>query len=229
MFWARDYKTKFLEQTPSNIRRLWSLEDLSGNAKEYTRFGEDGTVSSATQAGGRSQTGAPCYTFDGVDDHVAIGNNLGTDIGPWDVGTVFVWARITDSAVLTDGIARRMLNIQTDGSNALIMRKSATNNTIFINLVIDGTGESKNITMSDTNWHCYVVRWSTSTGNIEYFMDGVSQGTNTTVNTWQGNITNGRIGRGTGGGERWSGDIGIVALYEVTLSTPNIERLSRYP
>jgi hypothetical protein len=215
-----------------NIVRGYPLQDTTGDAFDSSLFGVDATVTSATQAGARGPDKAPCYLFNGTTDTVDCAASLNTDLGDWKDGSVIQWAQITDGGVWTDGTYRNSFHFWADTDNAVRIRKNTTSNQMQLSVQLSSTLYQKTIGVSDALWHCYALRWqdSDSGAQVEYYLDGVSQGTTVITSVWEASkpIVSARIGsHRNGSSDYYAGNIGPTFLWKVRMTTQEMIKMSK--
>ncbi len=206
----------------------WKLDEDSGAtiADDSGANNYDGTVSGATSGASGSTTtafyNAGAYNFDGTDDFIDMGSNVGnfTLATPF---TVSAWI----NPVLD--LQNHAIYGNTWSNAGYLLRVTSENKIRFI-LVENGSvynGVDSNVLSS--GWHHVVGSWDGT--NVHVFVDGTEQsvtpvqnGTVTTI-TSSGNAYIGRTGE-TGAEHYFDGLIDDVRVYDRALSSAEVTDLS---
>jgi hypothetical protein len=172
--------------------------DLSGNNNTGTLI--NGPTFSAANMGS--------IVFDGTDDYVNCGNGASLKLTS---GTVNVWMKTTSTSVAYQGIVTKALNygIYNYGGNLLLYDW--------------GTGADRNsgISISNGNWRFITLAFSSnSPNNATVYINGVLVYTTTMYKT--GDSSNLGIGTGGDGSQLLPGTIGVVQIYNRSLSATEI-------
>lgn len=203
--------------TESNISLCLYFTD---DATDSSAYGNDGTVSGATHEYER-------YSFDGIDDSIALGDIKEIDnvqhftISVWAKASevisnypIFAKTRTSTSASyrtqLTYGVGGHMAFIVANGSNSLgsVVSPTAGEWHHFV-MIYDGTG-------------------ATNGNRLKAYIDGVNQtlSFSGTIPTTTADIDNFNIGRFDGGKDTWmNGSIDEFIFWNRTLSHEEIEQV----
>jgi hypothetical protein len=206
-----------------SLIRAYGLEELSGNAIDRAYLRRDATVSGATQNGDRTPYGAPCYTFDGLNDYVNCDTNI-SDLDNWNSGTVIA---LVTSNTITGGTDDIFHIRNSDGTNEVELRiiDAAAQWIMLVNS--DSQGQFSVGAITADVWYTFAIRWQDASGdgNIYYYKNAVQEGaTDSTANTMSSTSWNQcKIGSArTGGTQYWSGCIGPVFCWNTRLSEAEI-------
>ena len=137
--------------------------DFKKDAKDFSGNGYDGTVSGATLTTDRFGIGDSCYSFDGSNDKITVGD-MGIDAGDF---TVNLWFN-PDTLTLQD-----MFSWYNSGNWNQIMRMEVKDNTGTIRIRIDSSGGNFYInsvnTVSTGNW--YMMTAVRKDGDVTLYLD----------------------------------------------------------
>ena len=192
------------------------------NKKCYAGSGTEATSSignaTGTLTNGLTYNGT-ALVFDGTDEQVQFNNYL-NDTFTSNVFTVSIWHNPTDVSTNYNYLFTNGFPVQFTLQNNQIAYWGASNNsgTYFVNSFKASTG------ISTGNWynHVFVNRAS---NDREWFINGVSDGTNTgngtpaTSNHASGGV---RIGDWAGGGFDYNGQISQITVYDQAFTANEI-------
>jgi len=194
---ALNYEQRVRHITGNDLIRHFDLTDRSGTAAvDRSPNGTSGTyTNSPTLSSIVGADGKRAPLFDGVDQYVVLGtlSPLG-DSADFSFG---VWIKVSGSGVWTDGVERTAMMIRNTGDNWAQIKRHSVDNVMRIECRSGGTVNNLDITsISTLDWFhigCVVK----NTGDMEVYLDGVSQGTITKSSTWTGSggWLDGAIGR----------------------------------
>ena len=119
-----------------------------------------------------------------------------------------------------------MVNMQTTGGTLRnFIRRNGTTNDTMVEIGGRGMFLQPGANDLDTDWHHYIFTWSDSDDTIEFWIDGVSQGTDTgtsgtlSIETFEFGRENKSIS------QAWGGAIQQVGFWDVRLSDTEIGEL----
>jgi hypothetical protein len=139
-----------------------------------------------------------------------------------DRGTLIAWARVANAGVWTDGTNRYICSLQSDASNRVLLFKSSNNNSIIGFYQAGGTTKQlSNTSMTTTDLFMLTLTWDTTADNLEFFVNSVSQGIQSGLGVWVGNLssTGTTIGAATTTPTLvWNGVRTEVSLYDQPLT-----------
>ena len=172
--------------------------------KDYSGYGNDGTVTGATWNRTGGKTGG-AYSFDGTDDAINVSDSDSVSI----VSAISIEAWIKQNIVGSHNTVvskshEYLLRINNITEEAAQQRK------LDCFVYLDGTFEprvSSTEPINDSNWHHVVCTWDGSTGNLSIYLDGKLNNTRT-----------GRTGAVTGTSDdlqigNWNDDVLEVTSY----------------
>lgn len=104
-------------------------------------------------------------------------------------GSIFLWIKMFDSSVWTDGLNHRFLTLTVDGNNFIIMRKSSVNNSLNWFYVSGGVARIHTVSAQTTlGWFSMAMTFSLSGNLVEFIHNGVVINSNT-IGTWAGTLS----------------------------------------
>lgn len=172
--------------------------------------------------------GSTAYSFDGTNDFVnAYSSDFNSVFSP-DEGTIVVWAKVTSSGVWSDGVARRVINIQNGGTDYITILKNPTSNELVWQYSSGGVPKTRTKSgVSTTGWMQLAITWSKTSDEVKVYYNGVQDGSTLTgLGTWSGNLhaTQGIVigSFTTSGTSPWSGLINDFRLYNRPLTASEI-------
>jgi hypothetical protein len=219
----------------------WPLADSGGSvATDASGNGRDGAYTSTTLGVTGIGDGRTAATFDGTSSFVNMYSALLSAVYPGSPMTVAVWAKVSGSGVWTDGTFRRVLRITSaSNSNALTIRRNATNNLLEIKMftgVANATQPA--ITLNNTvnteittAWFHLAATW-TAGGNLQAYLNGAAFGSPAAIDTVASGLqsTTTTIGSSsTGPADVWSGSIAHVCLFNRVLPASEVASLAVIP
>jgi len=208
---------------PGPVMHLSMDEKVSGNSK--TLNDDSGNANNGTTNYGGNTTGMDCTVsgkygsgcqFDGVDDYINAGTSSTFDLGLKDF-TVDVWLKGTSNG--WQGILAKANNEYLTLTTGWAVTIGNGTNTLYFSY---GNGSNNNVAWSvlpliDGRWHSMSIVGKRSAGTLELFIDGISQGSQSSPNLTTANISDSSnfiIGSRFGGGARsLNGSLDDVRLY----------------
>lgn len=223
------YDQRVLNTAGSDLLAYWKLNNTSGtSATDYSGNARHGTYNGPTLNATTFTNGDPAPSFDGVNDAVAIQAAI-SGVFNGQEGSVLLWVKVANWA---DGVERRPLNLQVDGNNLLVFRKSTTSNSFDV-IYVSGavTRVITKSSYSPSGWFQVAATWSKTANQFIAYFNGVQEGSTQTVGTWAGALgTNTAIGSRSGTGTNpWYGNIAHVALWDTPLTSSQIAYLASVP
>jgi hypothetical protein len=195
----------------------WPLHENSGStARDLSGNGNHGTLNGGVTQGVAGKGGLTSYSFDGNDDYVDISGAYGAK----NLGfTISAWAYRTDS-LSSD---RNVLSGEESGQRVIGIGGKSSSEIAFG--AYDGDGHGISTSMDKYSWH-HILGTVKSNGEMEFFVNGQSVGTNSTSqlsnNTPEWYI--GSADRADSPGY-WPGRISDVRIYDRVLSKQEIQTL----
>lgn len=215
--------TGMVSITQTGFSGLLAYYPFDGNADNATGLGYNGTVSGATLTKDHKGNDAKAYKFDGIDDYINLGNELGNfGTGDFSVSYMFkIIGNANDLIFSTDPGRKRYIMTKNGLSFSSIFSLYYINapNTVYVlrvvNTVANSNGSYRNDGYSpeitfDNNWHSVVfIRTS---GAFSTYIDGLlATGVINVVNDLNNNKPL-LIGSGCGG------EIDEIRFYNKALS-----------
>jgi len=121
---------------------------------------------------------------DGTNDAGNIYSSSLNSIFDWGVGCIFVWAKIADASIWTDGVTRYVVRMRFDNASQFAIQKSTTNNQIFFLARIGGTFNDFSVSgFSENDWISLALTWDTgagASGEVIVYKNGIQTGTTKT-------------------------------------------------
>lgn len=228
MFNLKSYPARILSLGPM---AYWPLNDPSGStALNLANAALSGTYTGVTLA--QAQPPFTCPYYDGANDYANIysaalntaWNRLETSFA--------IWGKVYDSAVWSDGVARRLLNLVTNPiTEGIILRKGVSANSLYVASLIGGTTKAVSPgSISTTGWFHLAVTVSKTADQVKVYYNGAQNGsTQTGLGASSGNnllSTNCCIGaENTSPGNVWNGWLAHAALWNRPLSAAEVANL----
>jgi hypothetical protein len=194
--------------------------------------GRNGAYTGVTLGATGIGDGRTAATFDGATSYNNIYSaalNTAWNGAEW---SVTLWFKVSGSGVWTDATARRLVRISVDGSNYVLILRTATNNQLLCEYSAGAVVKSRNISsVTSTDWIFLAFTASKSADATKGYMallgaPATAQGAvQTGLGTWAGALasTNTVIGASTTTPSLvWSGQIAHVALFGRALTEANI-------
>jgi len=215
---GESYEGKANRIAGASLERMYRMDDQSGSAcRDTSSNGTDGTyINTPTLADIVSPARNKAPLLDGVDEYVTLGT-----LSPLGNSADFsfgVWMKVFNSGVWTDGIERTSMMIQNTSSNWCQIKRHTVNNTMRMECRSGGSTNNLDIgSMTTTDWFhigCVVK----NTGDMEVYLDGVSQGTITKSSSWTGSggWLNGALGRASDVNNRfWNGYLSHAFISDI--------------
>lgn len=105
-------------------------------------------------------------------------------------GSAFVWCKVLNSGVWTDGTARGIFLFGIDNVNYIRAIRSTTNNVITLSHRFGAAAINKNSgSLTTTEFFQLAMTWSYSNNRLKCYINGVDQGAAATgLGNWSGNL-----------------------------------------
>jgi len=214
---ALNYEQRLRHVGGNDLIRHFDLTDRSGTAAfDRSPSATDGTyVNGVTLSNIVGGDGKRAPLFDGVNDHVTLGN-----LSPLTNSLNFtagIMGKVLNVGIWTDGQARELMFLRSDGNNRIEINKLATNNKLILFVRAGGSNSNVELTLSTTEWFFIAVEFSGTTHEV--FLDGVSQGTiNSSAWTGSGAWDNGFLSVTESNNKFWSGYLANAYIVNAPLS-----------
>lgn len=130
--------------------------------------------------------------FDGVNDYVDLYSAGLAGAFNGAEGTAFIWARLFNSGVWTDGLSHYLLYLSADAANLVAIIKSLTNNRLLFRYF---SGAVQKYVQVDSNTFTtftpLAITWSKSGDAMKAYLNGAQTGaTQTGLDVWAGSLSN---------------------------------------
>lgn len=166
------------------------LDEVSGSAAK--NWGTLGAASNGSHTGvdlhavaGPKGGGAPYY--DGVNDYTDIYSAAFAAAFNGQELSTFLWFRVYNVGVWTDGIGRRQAFLRADDNNRIWIDKMNTNNAIYLGTRINSVTRAGSYATSTLEWIHAGLTISKSADEIKIYIMGSQYGaTMNGVETWSG-------------------------------------------
>lgn len=222
---------------PADLLAYWKLADESGTTMlDSSGNGRNGTASGVTWGDPGIGDGVKAAKFDGVNDYCNPYSSGFNNVWNGQEFTISGWFKVASASVWTDGQTRTIFSFRNQDSpvDSIVLRKDSANNQLTCEYSANGVTKSVTVTSySPTGWvhFAVTVSYSTGTGEMKFFLDGVQQGTTQTgLGQWnnaQGLQTDICIGAATPSTNFWSGDLAHVAVWDKALLVTEVINLSK--
>jgi len=217
---SESYAKKVARICGDDLVRYYKMEETSGTAcidfSDNTTNGTYINTPTLDDIASPVKGGLTAPLFDGVDQHATLGT-----LSPLGDSADFmfsVWMKVANAGVWTDGTERTSMMILNTGSNWVQIKRHSVNNVMRMECRSGGSVNSLDITsISTTDWFhigCVVK----NTGDMEVYLDGVSQGTITKSSSWTGSggWLNGALGRASDVPFRfWNGHLSNAVISDL--------------
>lgn len=212
------YLNKLIATFGSSIVALWPQNEPSGSvSNDIGGRGHNGAYTGVTLGQPGIGDGNTAAGYDGATSFNNIYSvGLNSDFNPAE-GSAMIWAKVASAGVWTDGIQRRLFQLQADGNNLVRIVKSASAN--IISVIYSAGGSNKFVDTSSfslTTWINFLVTWSVTNNRMKWYINGIQNGSNqTSIGTWVGALapTLTMIGAGsTAPGNVWPGFAGPALI-----------------
>lgn len=227
--WAYTQKVKALSPIA-----YWPQAEASGTTiVDESGNGRNGTYTAVTLAQPGIGDGRTTASFNGS---TSWGNIFSTSLQSAfnnQEGSAGGWLKVSGPGVWTDAVARRMMLLQVDGNNRVILTRSATNNVINASYIAGGTTKNVNVTTNaELTWLHLFITWSKSADQVKVYYNGAQSGaTQTGLGVWAGSLLSTATLLGAGSNAPtavWSGLLGDWGIWATPLSAAQVASLAWY-
>lgn len=198
---------------------IWKLDEGAGVAAlDSYNYGLDGVHTGVTWDNTKTPYGSSAPAYDGANDQTDIDTaGLESRIN-LDEGCMFIWARVANVGVWTDGLIRQLMRFRsTTAGNELFIAKSATSNRLYSQHYGDSNVSAVAITsISTTDWFNVMLSWSVKNDVLRIRLDGASIDSTTMnpTNTSSPALNIAKIGATGVSSQVWNGWLGVGVLYD---------------
>ena len=212
------YSDKVLNTENADLIGYWRMNETSGTNIDNHEgtAARDGTISGTYTLGETGiGDGETSIKFAGANVDI-YSSSLNTAWAQGD-SACMCWFKVLNSAVWTDGLDNRFVNLLVDGSNHFYMRRETVNNRI--GSVVKGAGETdfqRKDSLTSTDFICMLLTIDESATEIKLYIDGVEEDSDVHTGPWAGNLstTSTVIGaQNTSNDKDWSGYLAHMALW----------------
>jgi len=228
------YRSKVLSTAPNSLIQYLPLWDPVGETAlvDQSLEGNDAVADTVTFGVEGIGDGHKAGSFDGSNSFVnAHSTALNADFDGEEY-TFFGWARVASSSVWSDSSERNIARFTVDGSNVIIIRKTATNDNLQGLMIAGGTNDNVNSTAlaGTTDWFSWALTSSLAADELKFYLNGDQVGaTQTGLGTFVGNL----LSTGTVFGASnttplvvWSGNLAHNAVWNTPITANQIKNLS---
>lgn len=201
---------------------------LDGSAEDASGYGNHGVVSGARPTTDRDGNANSAYYFDGIDDHIRIGNSASVDIR----GSLTLVAWVKEDS----GWGQRQIVWRGDNRPAIdpYFLYVAQNDVVSFSI------QHKNVNFAycysdypiDTDWHLWVGVYDESTGGMYLYEDAILQDVSEVMkgSDYDGSGMWNMIGAANDGNlENFKGSIDEVMIYNRALTYDEIVHIYSWP
>jgi hypothetical protein len=228
-----DYMLRVLATAPANLVAYLPRGEAAGttalDASGNGRTGADSNVTLGQTGIGDGRT-APSYN--GTTSFTNWYSAGFAAAFPGQEGTLLLWLRVASSGVWSDATARRLVTLQADTSNRILIQKQTTANTIVCNYIAGATNKTVTLSsLSATTAFPLALTWSKAADQVKAYVAGVQVGTTLTgLGTFAGSLNSLLTAIGTdaisGGAFFWSCMLTHVALWSTPLTAGQVANLA---
>jgi lysophospholipase L1-like esterase len=138
--------------------------------------------------------------------------------------SIFVWLKVANAAVWTDGTEDRVLLFTADASNFLTLRKPTAGSAIDVIYRANATNKTASIATTSTDWIRFCLTVSKSDDKMIVYLNGAQSGaTVTTIPTWTGALVSGFIGSQEAVGTTpWNGNMAYCLITNRALTAHEV-------
>lgn len=211
----------------------WPLWEASGTvARCLVNPAQNGTYSSDVSTwpvGTGIGDGNTAPAFDGANDRVDVLTAALTAVFSGSLGSMFMWVKVANAGVWTDGVERRIINLESAGGDYMMIRKLTTNDRLDWRYFRGGgAAVSETIVFNQTTWFPVGMTWSATANQVIYYVNGAQSGAIDACAGWvQALNSRAYIGCAfVGPANVWSGPIAHVGMWGRVLSATEIAALS---
>lgn len=232
----------YYEKVRSGLTQYLFQNELVGTvANDDSPENNDGVFSNVTlNAIDSPVPGDRAPSFNGTSGASASRVNLystalASDFNPLE-GSIVVWAKVANAGVWTDGQSRYLLRLSAtaiNNNNTIYIIKPAASNILGLSYTAGGIAETRNKTLSETDWFQVALTWSKSNDRVRVYYNGVQEGADmTTLGVWSGALNSDTCNLGAvsiSGSTPWSGYLSHYRLYNRELTAAEILELNTIP
>jgi len=190
---------------------------------------QDGTYTGVTLADDNTGPfGTPAPFYDGVNDYLDVLTAALQAAWSGTEGTVLAWARVNAIGTWTDGITRRIANMEVSGANRVYLLKNALNDTLSYRHVGGGVSNlADQNPINSTAWMLIGLTWSVVDNQVIRYYNGAQEGAIMgPIGAWVGVPTRMLFGAATiAPNDLWLGWQGPCAIWNRALPPATIASL----
>ena len=225
-----DYAARVLSIERDSLIGFWPQDELAG-AISYDASPEqnNGAYTGVTLGQPGIGDGRTVPFFDGATSFNNIYSaGLNADFDGTE-GTLLIWGRVTNAGVWTDGISRRLLTIEVDANNYIIIDKGGANSIRGIYRAGGTTETATQAGITTLDYFSFAMSWSVIADEVRYYYNGAWFETDTVLGAWVGPILANRAIIGAANiapAFPWDGWLGPALLNTAVLTDAQIAYLS---
>jgi hypothetical protein len=208
----------------------WPLNETSGTTAVDLVGAHNGAYTGVDL--GQAQTPFIAPLFDGTSDYCNIYSTwLNSNWNPA-LGSIAIWVKVYDAAVLTDGAIRDCIKLRADLQNFVDISRTATDNQFGIYYKAGNVSKSVTPTISATTWQHLALTWDVASNQMIAYVNGEQSGaTQTSLGTWVGALSTSQtiIGANvTTPNAVWSGWLAHAAIWTRVLTPLEVAGLKSF-
>lgn len=228
-------RERLLRVAPAALLAYWPLDERAGTvAFDASGNARNGAYTNVALGASGIGDGRAAASFNGTTSYCNVYSaSLAASFNGAE-GTIALWAKVSAAGVWTEGALRRLIYLQADTNNRVILQRSTINGTIEGVLIAGGVGKTAvALTTSPAGFFHAAITWSKSADQLKAFVAGAQIGaTLTGLGVFVGALAIATTCIGsvsTTPTTVWSGSIAHVALWNTALSPAQIALLSAAP
>ena len=201
--------------------------DFKKDAKDFSGNGYDGTVNGATLTTDRFGVSDGCYSFDGTNDKITVGDVSDLEFASGESFSFSFWYKTTETAssgVFTKGFFGSSQTtpwyLFRSGTYAEFYLRDSSSNS-YNNSNAQGTSTP----IDDDVWHHIVMVYNADDSASYIYIDGNLDSTLTGIPNDSYGTNSGDFGFGTHENKYWEGSLSIFLVYNKALTADEIQTL----
>lgn len=188
----------------------------------------DGANNDATGGVDAGQFLDLAYSLDGASSFIDISSAEFNSVFNPTQWSLVIFAKVSSVGVWTDGTARYLINLFTDGDNSILARKNVADNTLRVSYEAGGVAVAETIATSTTDWLLIAVTVNTGLDEMIVYFNDTEISNQSGLGDWSVNFSSAIIGAfNTNPDSVWDGLITQFALINGVLTTAEIARIAR--
>ena len=206
----------------------WPLAEASGSTiVDASGNGRNGAYTAVTLGAAGIGDGRTSASFDGSASFGDIYSASLAGAFNGAEGTAMGWCRVSGAGVWTDATIRRVIYLQADANNRVLIQRSSTNNVLDFIYIAGATNKTtSNAAGPTTGWLHVAITWSKSADQVKGYVSGAQIGaTQTGLGTFAGSLATTTTLLGASAqtpSNVWSGTLAHMAIFTRALSATEI-------